>query len=104
MDLSVVTEDDVVEAFKSGLRAFVAAEGGSFGSRRVTLRQEGPTDSTDANGEHSVGTLPERIAALERSAIRQAMADEGGNQSRAAARLGISERALRYKLAKYRPS
>jgi len=49
------------------------------------------------------GTLPERIAALEKTLIEEALAAEGGNQSRAAARLGISERALRYKLAKYRP-
>ncbi len=55
----------------------------------------GPGAGTD-------GTLPERIAALERALIEEALAAEGGNQSRAAARLGISERALRYKLAKYR--
>ena len=34
--------------------------------------------------------------------LEEALAAEGGNQSRAAARLGISERALRYKLAKHR--
>ena len=39
---------------------------------------------------------------LEKAAIAQALREEGGNQSRAAARLGISERALRYKLSKYR--
>jgi two-component system NtrC family response regulator len=47
-------------------------------------------------------SLPERIAALEREAIQDALEAEGGNQSRAAATLGISERALRYKLAKHR--
>jgi len=47
-------------------------------------------------------SLPERIAALEREAIQDALEVEGGNQSRAAALLGISERALRYKLAKHR--
>jgi two-component system NtrC family response regulator len=47
-------------------------------------------------------SLPSRVAALERNAIEEALAAEGGNQTRAATRLGISERALRYKLAKYR--
>jgi DNA-binding NtrC family response regulator len=42
--------------------------------------------------------LPRRVAALERAAIERALAQEAGNQSRAAARLGLSERALRYKL------
>ncbi|RMF75978.1 MAG: sigma-54-dependent Fis family transcriptional regulator [Acidobacteria bacterium] len=56
----------------------------------------GGTDDTEPR------TLPERIAALERQAIAEALAAEGGNQSRAARRLGISERALRYKLARLR--
>ena len=47
-------------------------------------------------------SLPGRIAALEAAAIDEALALEDGNQSRAARRLGISERALRYKRAKYR--
>jgi DNA-binding NtrC family response regulator len=44
--------------------------------------------------------LPAQVAALERDAIERALALEDGNQSRAAERLGISERALRYKRAK----
>jgi len=47
-------------------------------------------------------TLPARIEALERVAIDEALQLESGNQTKAASRLGISERALRYKLAKYR--
>jgi DNA-binding NtrC family response regulator len=46
-------------------------------------------------------SLPSRVAALERRAIEEALAAEGGHQTRAAARLGISERALRYKRAKF---
>jgi hypothetical protein len=45
-------------------------------------------------------TLPERVARLERAEIEAALALAGGNQSRAAERLGISERRLRYKLAR----
>lgn len=47
------------------------------------------------------GSLRERVAALERAAITEALEREDGNQTRAAHRLGISERALRYKLSKY---
>ncbi len=46
-------------------------------------------------------SLPARVAALERAAIQEALEAADGNQSRAARRLGISERALRYKRAKY---
>lgn len=38
--LSTCTEDDVVEIFKTGLAAFAEHAGGTFSSRRVTLRQE----------------------------------------------------------------
>jgi two-component system NtrC family response regulator len=48
------------------------------------------------------GALPDRVAALERRAIEEALEIQGGNQSRAARQLGISERALRYKLGKIR--
>ena len=47
-------------------------------------------------------SLPARVSALEREMIETALAAEEGNQTRAAARLGISERALRYKLSKFR--
>jgi two-component system NtrC family response regulator len=38
--------------------------------------------------------LPERIARLERAAIRQALADTGGNRREAARRLGIARATL----------
>ena len=63
---------------------------------RVTLTEAG------APGAAEEDSLPARVAALERAAIDEALVAEEGNQSRAAARLGISERALRYKRAKYR--
>jgi two-component system NtrC family response regulator len=47
-------------------------------------------------------SLPARVNALERELIEDALEAEEGNQTRAAARLGISERALRYKLSKLR--
>ena len=58
-------------------------------------------ERTDADPGPESG-LPARVAALERRAISEALAAEDGNQTRAAKRLAISERALRYKLKKYR--
>jgi hypothetical protein len=40
MKLEHLGEDDVVELFKAGLRTFLKAQGGAFGSRRATLREE----------------------------------------------------------------
>ena len=45
---------------------------------------------------------PTDIKSLERRHIMEALAAEGGSRKRAAARLGMSERTLRYKLARYR--
>jgi two-component system NtrC family response regulator len=45
--------------------------------------------------------LDDRVEALERDALAKALARAGGNQTRAAQLLSISERVLRYKLAKY---
>ncbi|WP_438036962.1 sigma 54-interacting transcriptional regulator [Sorangium sp. So ce204] len=47
------------------------------------------------------GTMPARLAELEKRSIEDALAAEGNNQTRAAKRLGISRRALLYKLDKY---
>jgi DNA-binding NtrC family response regulator len=48
------------------------------------------------------GSLPRQVENLERELIEAALEAEGGVQCRAAERLGISERTLRYKLEKYR--
>ncbi|KYG01479.1 hypothetical protein BE21_49375 [Sorangium cellulosum] len=45
--------------------------------------------------------MPARLAELEKKSIEDALAAEGNNQTRAAKRLGISRRALLYKLDKY---
>jgi DNA-binding NtrC family response regulator len=50
----------------------------------------------------SDGSLTDQVATLERRAIAEALRRESGVQYRAARRLGISERTLRYKLGKYR--
>ncbi len=50
----------------------------------------------------SAGAMPSRVADLEKKSIEDALEAEGGNQTRAAKRLGISRRALIYKLEKYK--
>jgi DNA-binding NtrC family response regulator len=48
------------------------------------------------------GSLPQQVELLERRLIEEALRAEGGVQVKAAERLGISERTLRYKLDKHR--
>ena len=48
------------------------------------------------------GRSHQQVEGLERELIAKALAAEDGVQYRAAERLGISERTLRYKLEKYR--
>ena len=82
-------------------RCLVLARGPQIAAADLptTVRSTGEADQSDDGPPSS---LPSRVAALERRAIEEALTAEGGNQSRAAGRLGISERALRYKRAKYR--
>jgi len=86
-------------------RAMVLARGGQITTDDLppavlgAAAEPGATTTLDSDG-----SLPARVAALEKAAIEEALAVEDGNQSRAARRLGISERALRYKLAKLRGS
>jgi DNA-binding NtrC family response regulator len=53
------------------------------------------------DSESPAATLPERIAALERSAIAQALREAGGNRVKAARKLGIARATLYQKLAAY---
>lgn len=55
----------------------------------------------EPEAEAEAGTLPASVEAVERRMIRDALARSRGVQTRAAELLGISERALRYKLRKY---
>jgi transcriptional regulator with PAS, ATPase and Fis domain len=48
------------------------------------------------------GTLPEVTERIETIMIAEALKESGGNQTKAAQRLGISERTLRYRLMKGR--
>ncbi len=74
----VVTRDDVI----------------GKGDLPLTVQEPEAEESKDTS-------LPVAVEGLERQMIRQAMVQSGGVQTRAAELLGISERALRYKLKKY---
>jgi DNA-binding NtrC family response regulator len=85
-------------------RCMVLARGNPIGTDDLPPSVLGATDEMTGLAAGAATSLPARVAALESEAIEEALAAENGNQSRAAVRLGISERALRYKLAKYRGS
>ena len=84
-------------------RCLVLARGSLISIDDLPASILGATQTSTTEDAGADASLPARIEALERAAIDEALQLESGNQTRAASRLGISERALRYKLAKYRP-
>ena len=83
-------------------RCLVLARGSLISIDDLPASILGATQPSTTGEAATDSSLPARIEALERAAIDEALQLESGNQTRAAAHLGISERALRYKLAKYR--
>jgi hypothetical protein len=82
---------NVLELRNAIERAVALADGGEI------LAEHLPGDATDA-GE---GRLREHVGSVERDAIVKALADNNYNQTHAAKLLGISRRALIYKMEKY---
>ena len=78
-------------------RAVVLARGPQIGTPDLPLHLTG----LRPEAETEQGSLVERLAAIERGLLRQALDEAGGVQTRAAQSLGISERHLRYRLRKY---
>ena len=85
-------------------RCLVLSRGEQIGTDDLPPSLLGFAEQHHGSPQGVATSLPARVAALEKEAIAEALAAKGGNQSRAAALLGISERALRYKLAKHRGS
>jgi two-component system NtrC family response regulator len=83
-------------------RCLVLARGELLSIDDLPASVLGATQQSSGTDLGPDASLPARIAALEQAAIDEALESENGNQTKAASRLGISERALRYKLAKYR--
>jgi len=84
-------------------RAAVLARGPQITTGDLPLHLRGlqPEAEAESEGGAGTGSLVERLAAIERGLLRQALDDAGGVQTRAAQSLGISERHLRYRLRKY---
>jgi DNA-binding NtrC family response regulator len=78
--------------------ALVMAEGGVLRATHFSPEIRGLAPPTPAT---AIG-MRERLASLERARIEEALALEGGNQTRAAQRLGMPRRTLVHKLARYR--
>lgn len=91
-------------------RALALAEGDSIGASDLRLPQPGAvrqTGATVAAHEEAVvdlpagsGALPSYIEQMERTAIQKALEENRWNKTKTAAQLGITFRALRYKLKK----
>jgi two-component system NtrC family response regulator len=77
-------------------RAIVLTRDDIIGTADLPLLVQEP--QVEKSGE---SCLPAVVEGVERQMIRAALARAGGVQTRAAEALGISERALRYKLKKY---
>jgi transcriptional regulator with PAS, ATPase and Fis domain len=90
--------------------SLVMAEGGAVAPehlpRNIRAAASMPPPSDGDHGRDSTGDVKEgmrsELEAIERQRIVAALEAEGGNQTRAAKRLGISRRALLYKLQKYK--
>jgi DNA-binding NtrC family response regulator/ribosome-associated protein YbcJ (S4-like RNA binding protein) len=78
--------------------AFVMAEGTTLRKEHFAPEIRGMASSAAVRSS----PIRQRVAEVERRTIEEAIAAEGGNQTRAAARLGMPRRTLVHKLAKYR--
>jgi two-component system, NtrC family, response regulator AtoC len=79
--------------------ALVLADQGRIGVEHLPesiRRREAPLPSSP-----SAASVKDKLASLERRSLEEALAAENGNQTRAAKRLGLSRRALIYKMEKY---
>jgi transcriptional regulator with PAS, ATPase and Fis domain len=79
--------------------AFVMCDGDVIEVQHLPETTRTPDDN--APNEAATGGVKNKLAQIERASIVKALADENGNQTRAAKRLGMSRRALIYKMGKY---
>ena len=76
-------------------------QGNGHGGRNATAEVPALADDAPIAGiDPGAGALPSYIEQLERAAIQKALEDTRWNKTKAAAQLGITFRALRYKLKK----
>lgn len=83
-------------------RAVVLSKRGVITAADLPIHVRETTSNGRLNVRALKGTLNETLDTVERGLIIEAMKDSGGIQTRAAEKLGISERVFRYKLKKYK--
>jgi len=83
-------------------RAVVLSKKGIITTADLPIHVRTAASENELSTETLHGTLNETLETIERSIILEALKESGGVQTRAAEKLGISERVLRYKLKKYR--
>ena len=83
-------------------RAVVLSKKGHVTAADLPLHLRAVTEEGALPARKPKDTLNETLDTVERGLIIEALKEAGGVQTRAAERLGISERVLRYKLKKYR--
>jgi DNA-binding NtrC family response regulator len=83
--------------------AVVMSEGAPIRAEHLPEGVRRPTAAggAGAGAGAGAGTMRDHLAAIEVRTIEEALAAEGGNQTRAAMRLGITRRALIYRMSKY---
>jgi two-component system NtrC family response regulator len=83
-------------------RAVVLAKRGTVTTADLPLHLQGAGNDDPIPAVPLQGQLNETLDTVERGLILDALKGSNGVQTRAAERLGISERVLRYKLKKYK--
>src|SRR5262245_13266395 len=79
-------------------RALTLCDGGTIRPADIELR--GPPTFEETVPPHRPGTLPQTLEDMERASIRKALEEARYNKTAAARALGISFRALRYRIKK----
>ena len=82
-------------------RAVVLSKGGTITTADLPLHIRTTESEEKICVKKKGSSLPDTLDTVERGLILEALKDAGGVQTRAAFKLGISERVLRYKLKKY---
>jgi DNA-binding NtrC family response regulator len=82
-------------------RAIVLSKKGIITTADLPIHIRTATSEGSTSVQKLKGSLNETLDTVERGIILEALKETGGIQTRAAEKLGISERVLRYKLKKY---
>ena len=83
-------------------RAVLWSRGGDLSAEHLALTR--PSDQVQLPGAEPANRRaaePVSLEQWERQLLEQALKEEGGNQTKAAQRLGISRDTLRYRIKKY---